>query len=263
MALFNVVIFSGENYKEYQAELLRMLFGKLSSETHKLEHAENVLEMLRSCNESVGKFTQWVATIIIDIIDEKYMDGVVLLLRQHYAKDSQLSETLLEVLCSTIDLYLQITSINERQNQAATLPTASIEGAIVRIIKVMSTLSEILALESAVEVPFANGENVQSVGMLKYNALMLMSKVLRLPEKLVKAHFDLSKAKILLDLKGFITRNPWNNMVHGLVQQIVVSVVDKFESYNECEESYIGEQGFLAFLIETFKNKKYVFLNSG
>jgi hypothetical protein len=50
-------------------------------------------------------------------------------------------------------------------------------------------------------------------------------------------------------------------MVHEMVQEIIINIVDKFESYTESEESYIGPNGFLGFLIETFKNQKYMFLN--
>lgn len=99
---------------------------------------------------------------------------------------------------------------------------------MVRIIKTMNIFIEILRLETNIEVSLSNDQNVNAVGLLKYNTLALMSKVLKLPENLVTAHFDINKAEILLTLQKFITCNPWNNMVHGLVEQIVVSIVDKF-----------------------------------
>jgi len=50
-------------------------------------------------------------------------------------------------------------------------------------------------------------------------------------------------------------------MVHRLVESLVVDIVNSFESYVESEETYIGQGGFLGFLIETFKNHDYMFLN--
>lgn len=51
-------------------------------------------------------------------------------------------------------------------------------------------------------------------------------------------------------------------MVHRLVESIVIDLVNSFESYVETEETYVGEKGFLGFLIMTFKNHDYMFLNS-
>lgn len=103
---------------------------------------------------------------------------------------------------------------------------------------------------------------------MRYYTLELMSSLLALPSKLVSDNFDVNKAKILYLLEvnstvnqTFISRNPWNNMVHRLVESIVVNIVNSFESYAESEDTYIGEKGFLGFLIETFKNHDYMFLN--
>jgi hypothetical protein len=122
-------------------------------------------------------------------------------------------------------------------------------------------LGRILKVEMKAEVPFSNGESVSAVGMLKYNVLRLIAKILKMPERLLIAHFDINKANILSSMQEFIIQNPWNNMVHSVVQEIIINVVDKFDSYTESDESYIGSNGFLAFLIETFRNQKYMFLN--
>ena len=97
---------------------------------------------------------------------------------------------------------------------------------------------------------------------MRYYTLELMGSLLALPSKLVSDNFDVNKAKILYLLETYISRNPWNNMVHRLVESIVVNIVNSFESYAESEDTYIGEKGFLGFLIETFKNHDYMFLNS-
>jgi hypothetical protein len=50
-------------------------------------------------------------------------------------------------------------------------------------------------------------------------------------------------------------------MVHRFVEKIVISIINSFENYKDIEDNYIGKKGFLGFLIETFKNHDYVFLN--
>lgn len=103
---------------------------------------------------------------------------------------------------------------------------------------------------------------------MRFYTLELISSLLKLPSKLVSANFDVNKGRILYLLEvrrwamqNYISKNPWNNMVHLLVESIIVNVVNSFESYVESEDTYIGKNGFLGFLIETFKNHDYMFLN--
>lgn len=97
-----------------------------------------------------------------------------------------------------------------------------------------------------------------TVGLLKYYTLKLMNALLHQPQHLVK--IDIDKNNILMVLQPFLTTNPWSSMTHKMVQEIVVTLINSFETYAESEETYIGPKGFLAFLIETFRNQSYFFL---
>jgi hypothetical protein len=66
----------------------------------------------------------------------------------------------------------------------------SLESAIIKILKSMNVLTDILSDEPKNEVSFSNGENVSSIGLLRYYTLELMSSLLKLPSKLVSEHFD-------------------------------------------------------------------------
>lgn len=56
--------------------------------------------------------------------------------------------------------------------------------------------------------------------------------------------------------------NPWNNQVHILIESILTSLINSFDRYSELEDNYTGVDGFLAFLIETFRSHDFIFLAS-
>lgn len=56
--------------------------------------------------------------------------------------------------------------------------------------------------------------------------------------------------------------NPWNNQIHLKVEAILINLINSFDRYTELEENYIGPDGFLGFLIETFRNHEFIFLAS-
>jgi hypothetical protein len=107
------------------------------------------------------------------------------------------------------------------------------------------------------------------VGMLRYRMLELLEVVLHLDPNLVNENYDLHKNGVLkllqvllVEMQRYITMNPWNNQVHLLVEGCLINLINSFDCYSELEDNYIGTEGFLAFLIETFRNHEFIFLAS-
>ena len=50
--------------------------------------------------------------------------------------------------------------------------------------------------------------------------------------------------------------------MHLLVEATLTSLINSFDYYSALEANYTGADGFLAFLIETFRNHEFIFLAS-
>jgi len=68
--------------------------------------------MMRSINENVEKLTQWVCSIVLDIINEEYVLKMLKLVSSLNTSKEECCEYLLQLLNEFVRLYEQITRLN-------------------------------------------------------------------------------------------------------------------------------------------------------